>query len=275
MTTIERYAAKSAIGLAREVYDDIERTYGIKEPQLIYQLMGHTPEFLAASWRRSRHLYGTAPDDTDVSLSRFSLKDKHLVTLGVSATNNCEYCVRIHTLRLRQLGMTEEEQVELLSVVAAMNGFNKLAEGVRAGERPTLPPAEEDGEAGAILANVRESSSEDGKPDELYPLLAHRPDLLRSLWNMARQCFIEEGALGLRTKHMVAFAVAATNSTDYHIRHHLERLRELDYSEDDLVELLLIVDLACGYNRYVQGLQIKPETINTFGPRKPEPTPSS
>lgn len=274
MTTIEPYSAAFASGLAREVYTDIERTYGVKEPQLIYQLMGHTPEFLAASWRRSRHLYGTAPDDTDVSLSRFSLKEKHLMTLGVSATNNCEYCVRIHTVRLRQLGMTEQEHIELLSVVAAMSGFNKLAEGVRAGERPTLPPADEGGEAGPLLAEVRQGSG-GREPDEFYLLLAHRPDLLKVLWNMAKECFIEEGALGLRTKHLVALAVAATNGADYHIRRHLERLRELGYSAEDLVELLLVVDLACGYNRYVQGLQIQPETVNTFGPRKPKPVASA
>jgi len=267
MQTIEPYRAETAEGLAREVYEDIQRTYGIKAPHVIYQLMGHTPEFLSASWRRSRHLYGTAPNDTDVSLSRFSLKDKHLVTLGVSATNNCEYCVRIHTFRLQQLGMTEEEQVELMAVVAATNGLDKLAEGTRVGDRAVLPEATPAADTAAVLAEVRQAAG-NHEPDELFALLAHRPELLDAIWQLAKRCFHDEGVLGLRTKHMVALAVAATNSTDYYIRHHLRRLKDLGLSDDDMVELLLIVDLACGYNRYVQGMQLEPETVNTFGARK-------
>ena len=85
--------------------------------------------------------------------------------------------------------------------------------------------------------------------------MAHHPDYLKASWERIRQCFFEEGTLGLRTKHMVAFGVAATNSTDYGIRVHGQRLKELGLTDQEMVELLLVIDLACGYNRYVQGLQ--------------------
>jgi AhpD family alkylhydroperoxidase len=91
MATIPYKRVDEAEGLTREIYENIMRTYGSDAPHGIYQLMGHTPEFLAASWPRSRHLYGND--------SNFSLRDKHILTLGISAINNCEYCVRIHTDR--------------------------------------------------------------------------------------------------------------------------------------------------------------------------------
>jgi AhpD family alkylhydroperoxidase len=267
MPTIDHHPFATASGLAREVYEDINATYGIKEPHGIYLFMGHTPEFLAASWRRSRHLFGTVSGNTDLSLSRFSLKEKHLLTLAVSATNNCEYCVRIHTLRLNQLGTSREELIEALAVTAAANGFDRLAEGTRAGDRPTLPASDGNEKGAGILAEIRDRYG-DREPPDLYALLAHLPDVLRAQWELARSCFEEDGHLGLRLKLMLAFAVAATNSTDYYIRRHGARLKELGLGDDDLVELLLVIDLVCGYNRYVQGLQILPETVNTFTPRK-------
>lgn len=267
MPTIRPNAYSTANGLAREVYENINATYGIKEPHGIYQFMGHTPEFLAASWQRSRHLFGTAPGDTDVSLSRFSLKEKHLVTLAVSATNNCEYCVRIHTLRLNQLGTTREELLEALAVVAATNAFDSLAEGTRAGDRPTLP---EGSDGNGSRRTLEEISDRYGgrEVEDLFALLAHRQDLLQLHWELARASFEEEGYLGLRLKLMLAFAVAATNSTDYYIRRHGARLEALGLDDEELAELLLVIDLTCGYNRYVQGLQILPETVHTFTPRK-------
>jgi AhpD family alkylhydroperoxidase len=209
--------------------------------------MGHTPEFLSANWPRSRLLYGGQPDDQDKSLSRLSLKEKHLVTLAVSAANNCEYCVRIHTSRLRQLGTTREELLEALAVAGAAGAFDRLAEGLRAGERPTVPPA---------VAPQPDVGLDDR--DEVLDLLAHRPDLLEAHRGLARGAFDEEGRLGSRVKGMLAFAVAATDGADYYIRRHGRWLRKAGLDEEELVELLLIVDLTCGYNRYVQGLQVQP-----------------
>jgi AhpD family alkylhydroperoxidase len=72
-----------------------------------------------------------------------------------------------------------------------------------------------------------------------------------------RQALRDDGLLGARTKAMLAFAVAATNGADYYIRRHGKWLKEVGFDDDELVELLLVIDLTCGYNRYVQGLQVE------------------
>ena len=254
MATIPFKHVEEAEGLTKEVYENIMRTYGVDEPHGIYQLMGHTPEFLAASWPRSRHLYGND--------SNFSLRDKHLLTLGISATNNCEYCVRIHTERLVQLGVTPQELVELMMVVDVVNGFSQFAEGTRSGDTPVIAPLDED-EADAAAEEVyREIKSAYGnrEPDEIYRIMGHDPAYLQASWARAKLCFEVEGRLGLRLKHMIALSVAATCGNDHLIAAHRTRLEDLGLSDAEVVELLLVIDLTCGYNRYVQGLQANMES---------------
>ena len=229
------------------------RTYGVSEPHGIYQLMGHTPEHLSASWPRSRYLFGND--------SMFSLKDKHILTLAISATNNCEYCVRIHTDRLWQLGITTDDLVETLMVVDVVNGYDKFAEGTRAGDDPTIPYLNDDDAndtAEQVFEEVRNLYG-DKEPDVIYAQMGYQPAYLQASWERSKLCFEEEG-IGLKLKHMIAFCVAATNSNDYFVKVHTNRLKELGLTDEELVELLLVVDLTAGYNRYVQGLLVEMET---------------
>ena len=254
MATIPYKRVDQAEGLTREIYENIMRTYGSAEPHGIYQLMGHTPEFLAASWPRSRHLFGND--------SNSSLRDKHILTLGISAINNCEYCVRIHTDRLLGLGMTRAELVELMMVVDVVAGASKFAEGTRAGDTPVIAPLDDDAADAAAEAVYGEIKAAHGnrEPDQIYRIMGHDPAYLKASWARAKLCFQEEGRLGIKLKHMIALAVAATCGNDHLIASHRTRLKDLGLSDAELVELLLVIDLTCGYNRYVQGLQVNMET---------------
>src|SRR5215468_10403365 len=124
MATIEYVQGDRANQTVQEVYADICRTYGCKEPHKVYQLMGHVPEYLKASWERSKLCF---KDE-----GKLGIKLKHIVTLAVSAVNNCDYCVKIHTVRLKQLGMTDEEIVELMMVVDLATGYNRFVQGLKA-----------------------------------------------------------------------------------------------------------------------------------------------
>jgi AhpD family alkylhydroperoxidase len=124
MATIDYVKDGEAEGLVKEVYDDIKKTYGCREPHKVYQLLAHVPEFLAASWERSKLCF---KDE-----GKLGIKLKHIITLAVSTVNNCDYCVNIHTIRLKQLGMTEEELVELMMVVDLVQGYNRFVHGLQA-----------------------------------------------------------------------------------------------------------------------------------------------
>lgn len=253
MATIRYKRVQDAEGVTKKVYENIMRTYGCPEPHGIYQLMGHTPDFLEASWARSRYLFG---DDT-----QFTLRDKHVLTLGISATNNCEYCVRIHTNRLVSLGMNTSQLTELMGVVDVTNGLAKFCEGTRAGDKPVIPEyAIGQGCQYADKALGEVARDLGNEPvDPMYAIMARWPEFLRLAWQQARLCFSEAGSLGIKLKHMLAYSVAATSGADHLIAHHARRLKDIGTTEAEFMEMLLIVDLTCGYNRYVQGLQADQE----------------
>lgn len=123
MGTIRDVPYDSAEGVVKEVYEDINQVYGCQEPSQFYQLMGHVPEYLAASWERSKLCY--------LNEGKLGMKLKHIITLAVSATNNCDYCVKYHTIRLKELGMADDEIVELMMVVDVVNGYNRFAQGLQ------------------------------------------------------------------------------------------------------------------------------------------------
>ena len=257
MPTISYKLRSEADDVARAVYEDIMRTYGLDEPRGIYLLMGHTPDHLAPSWERSRSIYGMD--------SAFTVKVKHILTLAISATNNCEYCCRSHTTRLRQLGATDADLIEAMMVVDTTNGESKFAEGTRTGDDPVLPPPNPKAlspEARCAVAEMRETPAAD---TAMYGLMAYDSGYLAASWRRRRACFGDDGRLGLKLKHMIAYVVAATSGSDHAIATYAKRLRELDLTAVEMAELVFIVDVVCGYNRYVQGLQVDP----LEGQRKP------
>ena len=54
---------------------------------------------------------------------------KEMIYVAVSASNNCEYCIRSHSAAARQKGMTEEKFGELMAVVGMANETNRLVNG--------------------------------------------------------------------------------------------------------------------------------------------------
>ena len=52
-----------------------------------------------------------------------------MIAVAVSATNNCDYCIRSHTAAARKLGMDNEMLGELMAVVGMFNQTNRLANG--------------------------------------------------------------------------------------------------------------------------------------------------
>jgi AhpD family alkylhydroperoxidase len=65
-------------------------------------------------------------------------KTKEMIAVAVSATNSCDYCVQSHTDNLKQLGASDAEIVELMSVVDLFNGTNAAASGLRVEYEPPV-----------------------------------------------------------------------------------------------------------------------------------------
>ncbi len=117
MELIEYTAAPADV---RAVFDDIKKTRGVDDVNNFWKALAHDPPTLTRTWESVKQVM--APGALD-SLT------KELVYVAVSVTNGCEYCIASHTAAARGRGMTPEQHVELLAVVAMANETNALATG--------------------------------------------------------------------------------------------------------------------------------------------------
>ena len=106
----------------RAVYDDIMETRKSDWVNNFWKVLAHDPALLKRTWDSIKQVM--APGALDPLT-------KDLIYIAVSATNGCEYCTYSHTAGARAKGMTEEQFMEVLSVVGMANETNRLANALR------------------------------------------------------------------------------------------------------------------------------------------------
>jgi AhpD family alkylhydroperoxidase len=118
-----------AEGLVAEVYRDILESRGLAKVPNFWKALANQPEYLAATWAKLKTVMGEGAIDR---------KTKEMIAVAVSATNNCDYCIQSHTDNLKQLGASDAEVVELMSVVDLFNGTNAAASGLKVEYEPPV-----------------------------------------------------------------------------------------------------------------------------------------
>jgi AhpD family alkylhydroperoxidase len=111
---------EQASGEVRAVYDDIMATRGTDWINNFWKVLANDPATLKRTWEQVKAVM--APGALDPLT-------KEMIYVAVSATNNCEYCIRSHTAGARAKGMTDAQLAELLAVVGLANQTNRLANG--------------------------------------------------------------------------------------------------------------------------------------------------
>lgn len=107
---------------ARAVFDDIRETRDTDFVNNFWRALAHDPVTLRRTWESVKEVM--APGALDPLV-------KEMVYVAVSATNNCEYCIRSHSAAARAKGMTDAMLMELLAVVGMANETNRLANGLQ------------------------------------------------------------------------------------------------------------------------------------------------
>lgn len=133
MALVPYVEENDADGVVKEVFDDIKASRNLATVPNFWRAIAHRPEYLRDEWHKLKAIMSTGVIDRKV---------KEMIAVAVSATNNCDYCVRSHTDALRAMGTTDSELVELLSVVDFFNGSNAIASGLKVEYEPAVPAAE-------------------------------------------------------------------------------------------------------------------------------------
>lgn len=90
----------------------------------------------------------------------------------------------------------------------------------------------------------------------LFKAMGHHPVYLETTW-MRVKAIMGPGRLDRKTKEIIALAVSATNGCEYCVNAHTAALKGLGLGDAELTEVMAVVDLFNGFNRFIDGLLIE------------------
>ena len=120
MTIFKKISENEATGKVKEIFDEIKEARQITEIPNFWKTMANSPETLERTWRSLQQVMGKGELDPAV---------KELIYVAVSITNNCEYCIKSHSLAARKKGATDGMINGLIAIVGMANETNRLVEG--------------------------------------------------------------------------------------------------------------------------------------------------
>jgi len=120
MASVKMIEDGAATAEVQSVYEDIKKTREISYVPNIWKTLATHPPTLKRIWLGIK---------TVMAPGRLDPLTKEMIAVAVSATNNCDYCIRSHTAAARKLGMDNEMLGELMAVVGMFNQTNRLANG--------------------------------------------------------------------------------------------------------------------------------------------------
>lgn len=123
---------------------------------------------------------------------------------------------------------------------------------------PVVRYVEEEDASPSVQAIYRDIKSTFDLPfvPNLFKVMAHHPAYLEVTWTKVKTV-MGPGRLDRKTKEMIALAVSATNGCAYCVNAHSGALKRLGFGDAEMVELMAVVDLFSGFNKFLEGLQVE------------------
>lgn len=123
---------QNAQGKAKEVYEDIQKTFGMV-PNFFKAQAAVDPNWLDINWQRTKQIM--------VAKSPLDRKTKELIASVVSMVNKCEYCSLAHESMALMQGATQDEINDTKKVVELFCSFNAIADSLKV-PCDIMPPTE-------------------------------------------------------------------------------------------------------------------------------------
>ena len=120
MPIFKTISEKQAKGKVKKIFDEIKRVKKIKKIPNFWKTLANNPETLERTWTSLQQVMKKGALDPMI---------KELIYVAVSITNNCEYCIKSHSLAAKKKGATNAMLNEMIAVVGMANETNSLVEG--------------------------------------------------------------------------------------------------------------------------------------------------
>lgn len=93
---------------------------------------------------------------------------------------------------------------------------------------------------------------------EVFRALGFKPDQLEAVWTQVKGLY-GSGCLDVKTKSLVALAVAAAQRSSYFVQIHAITLKRLGAGDEEIAEALEVASLETALHTLVSGLGLEPE----------------
>ena len=120
MSIFKATSEKNVEGKVKKVFNDIKKTRKITKIPNFWKSLAHNPDNLERTWNSLKQIMKKGALDPVT---------KELIYVAVSITNNCEYCIRSHTVAAKKKGASDQMIKEMIEVVGLANQNNKLVAG--------------------------------------------------------------------------------------------------------------------------------------------------
>ena len=120
MSIFKPISEKQAKGKVKKIFNEIKHARKIKKIPNFWKTLANNPETLERTWTSLQQVMKKGALDPMV---------KELIYVAVSVTNNCEYCIKSHSLAAKKKGATNAMLNEMIAVVGMANETNRLVEG--------------------------------------------------------------------------------------------------------------------------------------------------
>ena len=127
-----------------------------------------------------------------------------------------------------------------------------------------IPEEEAAGKVKQVYEEIMEMLGIDFVPN-MYKTMAHNPAYLETTWNKVKAVMHEDGKLDSLTRDIIALTVSVMNGCDYCISVYTAAVRNLGLDDEAILELMAVVDLFSGLNKFNSGLQVEPDEKPWYG----------
>ena len=120
------------------------------------------------------------------------------------------------------------------------------------------------GQVKKVYEEIMEKLGIDFVPN-MYKTMAHNPGYLETTWNKVKAIMHDPGKLDSLTKDIIALTVSVMSGCDYCISVYTAAVRNLGLDDEAILEIMTVVDLFSGLNRFNISLQVEPDEKPWYG----------
>jgi uncharacterized peroxidase-related enzyme len=120
------------------------------------------------------------------------------------------------------------------------------------------------GQVNSVHEEIRKTLNIDFVPN-MYRVMATNPAYLAATWDKIKAVMHQPGQLDTLTRDIIALTVSMMSGCDYCISVYTAAVRNLGLDDEAIVEILAVVDLFVGLNRFNISAQVEPDEKPWFG----------